>query len=97
MLMLIVGKKLEENGMKAMLLVVTNKESKCTDCRIYLILMEKVEHGDLFTSCCESQLTLISGLQTILRKIKRMEFFWRLSLVWVLLRYTIFTQHLQQM
>ena len=53
MLMLIVAKELEDTGVKVIPLVVTNKESKCVDCRSYLILREEIEHVDLFTNWCE--------------------------------------------
>ena len=55
MLMLIIGKELEETGMRVIPLVVTNKESKCTDCRSYLIQRAKIEDVDLFTSWCEQK------------------------------------------
>ena len=55
MLMLIVGKELEDTGMKVIPLVVTDKESKCTDCRKYSILREQIEDVDLFTSWCEQK------------------------------------------
>ena len=51
--MLIVGKELEDTGVKVIPLVVTNKESKCADCRSHLILREEIEHVDLFTNWCE--------------------------------------------
>ena len=53
MLMLIVGKELEDTGVKVIPLVVTNKKSKCADCRSYLILREEIEHVNLFTNWCE--------------------------------------------
>ena len=55
MLMLIVGKELKDTVIKVILLLVTNKESKCTYCRNYLILREEVEHVDLITIWCEQK------------------------------------------
>ena len=53
MLMLIIGKELEDTDIKVIPLVVTDKVSKCRDCRSYLILREEIENVDLFTSWCE--------------------------------------------
>ena len=47
MLILIIGKELEGIGMKVIPFHVTNKESKCADCRSYLT---EIGHADLFTS-----------------------------------------------
>ena len=54
-LMLIVGDELKNTGMKVIPLVVTEKESKCRDCRSYLILRKEIEHVDLFMSWCEQK------------------------------------------
>ena len=53
MLMLIVGDELKNTGIKIIPLVVTDKISKCRDCRSYLISREEIENDDLFTSWCE--------------------------------------------
>ena len=50
MLMLIIGNELEVIGVKVIPFIVTNKKSKCSDCRSYLVLREEIEHVDLFTS-----------------------------------------------
>ena len=42
-LMLIVGDELKNTGMKVIPLVVTDKKSKCRDCRKYLILRKEIE------------------------------------------------------
>ena len=48
MLMLLVGDELKNTGIKVIPLVVTDNESKCSDCRSHLILREEIEHIDLF-------------------------------------------------
>ena len=55
MLMLIVGDELKNTGMKIIPLVVTDKETKCTDCRSHLIKREEIENIDLFTSWYEQK------------------------------------------
>ena len=54
MLMLIFGKELEDSVIKT-IPIVTNKESKCGDCRSYLILREEIEHVDSFANWCEKK------------------------------------------
>ena len=55
MLLLLVGDELKNTGIKVIPLVVTDKESICTDCRSYLIPREEIEHIDLFTSWYEQK------------------------------------------
>ena len=55
MLMLIVGKELKKTGIKVIPLVVTDKKSKCTDCKSHLILREEIENTDLFISWYEQK------------------------------------------
>ena len=56
MLMLIFGKELEDSVIKT-IPIVTNKESKCGDCRSYLILREEIEHVDSFANWCEKKIS----------------------------------------
>ena len=55
MLILIVGDELKDTGIKVIPLIVTDKESKCTDCRSNLILREEIENIDLFISWYEQK------------------------------------------
>ena len=55
MLILLVGNQLKNTGIKVIPLVVIDKESKCTDCRSYLISRGKIEHIDLFTRWFEQK------------------------------------------
>ena len=55
MLMLLIGDELQNTGIKVIPLVVTDKESKCTGCKSYLILRKEVENIDLFTRWCEQK------------------------------------------
>ena len=55
MLMLIVGDELKNTGMKVIPLVVTDKKSKCKDCRSYVILRKEIEDVDLFTCWCDQR------------------------------------------
>ena len=55
MLIALVGDELKNTGIKVIPLVVTDKESKCTDCRSYLIPRGKIEDTDLFTRWYEKK------------------------------------------
>ena len=54
-LIVLVGDELKNTGIKVIPLVVTDEESKCTDCRSYLIPREEIEHIDLFTTWYEQK------------------------------------------
>ena len=54
-LLLLVGNELRNTGIKVIPLVVTDKESKCTDCRSYLIPRAIIENIDLFTTWYEQK------------------------------------------
>ena len=55
MFMLIVGEKLKDSGIKVIPLTVTDKDSKCMDCRSYLISGETIVHFDLFMKWYEQK------------------------------------------
>ena len=55
MLLVIIGDELKNTGIKVIPLVVTEKESKCTDCRTHLILREEIEHINLLISWYEQK------------------------------------------
>ena len=55
MLIVLVGDELKNTGIKVIPLIVTDKESKCTDCRSYLIPRGEIEDIDLFTMWYEQK------------------------------------------
>ena len=55
MLLLLVGNELKNTCIKVIPLVVTDKESRCTECRKYLILREKIENIDAFMTWYEQR------------------------------------------
>ena len=55
MLMLIIGDELKDTGIKVIPLVVTDRETKCVDCRSHLIKREEIEDIDLFTRWYEKK------------------------------------------
>ena len=55
MLLLLVGNELKNTSIKVIPLVVTDKESRCTECRKYLILREKIENIDAFMTWYEQR------------------------------------------
>ena len=55
MLLLLVGNELKNTCIKVIPLVVTDKESRCKECRKYLILREKIENIDAFMTWYEQR------------------------------------------
>ena len=55
MLLLLVGNELQNTGIKVIPLIVTDKESRCTGCRKYLILREKLENINSFMTWYEQK------------------------------------------